>query len=225
MERIGLEHGLWMYNDPAFPLGADAVQLAHFASEWVRPGMHVCDAGCGTGAVMFLMAGACPEARFSGVEIRSDAGAMAMLAAVEQNLHICTHCADMRNLRDDPSFAPGSFDMVVSNPPYFPTNGGKLPADPGTRIARTEECLTLDELCRAAARLLRHHGSFCAVIPPARLPELMALCTKYGMEPRTLAPVFPGAGEKPACMTLLRAVKGARPGGFGIMPGYTLAVK
>ena len=132
MERIGLEHGLWMYNDPAFPLGADAVQLAHFASEWVRPGMHVCDAGCGTGAVMFLMAGACPEARFSGVEIRSDAGAMAMLAAVEQNLHICTHCADMRNLRDDPSFAPSIWWCQTRR--IFPPMGENFPQTPARAL-------------------------------------------------------------------------------------------
>lgn len=218
MERMELEGGLYMYADPSFALGADAVQLAHFASRYARPGMRILDAGCGAGAVMLLMAAACPGAVFVGAEIRESAAGLASLAACEQNLPVRAVCADLRTLPADEPFSPGSFDMVVSNPPYFPLNGGKLPADPGARIARTEECLTLDELCKAAARLLRHHGDFCAVIPPARLPELMGLCARHGMEPREMAPVFPRTGEN-ACMVLLRAVKGARPGGFVVAPG------
>jgi len=222
MEREKLEGGLYMYRDPSFTLGADAVQLAHFAAARVRPGMRVCDAGCGAGAVQLLMAAACPGASFVGVDIREDAARLASLAAREQALTVRAVCADLRALPGEGDFVPGSFDMVVANPPYYPLGGGKLPADPGARIARTEECLTLFDLCKQAARLLRHHGSFCAVISPARLPELMSLCTAHGMEPRELVPVFPRAGEK-ACMALLCAVKGAKPGGFTITPWRDLA--
>ncbi len=40
---------------------------------------------------------------------------------------------------------------MIANPPYFPVGSGK--AGRNSAVARTEQCLTLAELCAAAAWL------------------------------------------------------------------------
>ena len=116
---------------------------------------------------------------------------------------------DIRDLRG--RLPAGGFDLAVANPPYFPPSRGLSPADPARRQARTEDTLSLPELCRAAGYLLRWGGSFCLVHRPERLADLLTALREAGLEPKRLRAVEPRPGAAPSLL-LLEARRGGRPG-------------
>ena len=78
-------------------------------------------------------------------------------------------------------FPAGEFDLVVSNPPYFPVGSG---TSGGT--ARSEEQCSLTELCAAASRLTRNGGRFALCHRPERLVDLFVALRAAGLEPKRI---------------------------------------
>ena len=104
-------------------------------------------------------------------------------------------------------FVPGSFDLVISNPPYFASGSG---GDSGP--ARMEERETsLDDLCRTAARLIRNGGRFALCFRPERLADLFDALRKNGLEPKRLQFAAHSPAHRP-CLALVEAVRQGRPG-------------
>ena len=95
-------------------------------------------------------------------------------------------------------FPTGSFDLVVCNPPYYPPGSGALAPDGPRRTARAEVECTLEDVCRAAAYLLRWGGSFCLVHKPERLTDLLCTLRGSGLEPKRLRFVCKTAGSAPS---------------------------
>ena len=105
----------------------------------------------------------------------------------------------------------GSFDLAVCNPPYFPPSAGPLPKGEARRTARTEEACTLEDVCRAAGRLLRWGGAFCLVHKPERLTDLLCALRGEGLEPKRLRLVSLRPERAPSLL-LLEARRGGKPG-------------
>ena len=79
------------------------------------------------------------------------------------------------------------------------------------RLTRTEQCLTLAELCAAAAWLLPPGGRFALVHRAERLCDLLCALRAAGLEPKRVQPVRHNA-ESPVSLLLLEARRGGRPG-------------
>lgn len=192
-----------------FPLGTDAVLLADFC---VRGQVkRFADLGCGAGVILILLAQAYPTARGFGIELQADAAETAREnAGLNGVLDRCDiRCGDLRNVSDLPE--AGAFDLVVSNPPYFPVGSGYSAPEGSRRAAREERFCTMDDLCCAAARLTRWGGRFCVVHRPERLSELFVTLTKYALEPKRLRTVCRTAADAPS-LVLVEAQRGANPG-------------
>ena len=101
-------------------------------------------------------------------------------------------------------------DLVVSNPPYFPSGSGAVSAD-GDRAAMRTESASVGELCLAAARLLRPGGDFCLVHRTERLAEVFSALAAAGLEPKRLR-FLAASPEHAPQLFLCRARKGARSG-------------
>ncbi|MGI6336280.1 MAG: tRNA1(Val) (adenine(37)-N6)-methyltransferase [Eubacteriales bacterium] len=205
---LPLEHGYEMTDDPSFPLGMDAVKLAHFAAAQLPEKARVCEPGCGAGGVLLLLLANRPDITAVGVERRTDAAELARENLrhnrTESRAVILT--ADLRELP-----ALGRFDAVVMNPPYRPENAGRLPRDPDAAAARTELYGTLSDFLRISAALLGHFGEAYFCYPPERLTDLLTLSRRYGLEPKTLTFVQASPDDAP-CLVLCRMLKGGHPG-------------
>ena len=115
-----------------------------------------------------------------------------------------------------PALLPqGKFSLVVSNPPYFSVGAG----DSGGP-ARSEERLSLEQLCAAAGRLSRNGGRFALCHRPGRLPELMERLRGAGLEPKRLQFAHHNP-DKPPFTALLECVKQGRPGLEVLPPLFT----
>jgi tRNA1(Val) A37 N6-methylase TrmN6 len=111
-----------------------------------------------------------------------------------------------RDLRDMP-VAPGSFQVCVSNPPYF--SGGAAHSKNPT--ARQEDTCTPKDLFAAASRALRWGGDFFLVHKPERLAQLAFEASSHGLEPKRLRLVR-HRPDAPVSLILLSCRRGGKPG-------------
>ncbi len=190
-------------------LGQDTVLLSHFTK--IRPRSRVCDLGCGSGALSLLLATRHESITLDAVELVPEAAALARENAELSGFsgRISVFEADLRELSG--VLSPGAYDSVVTNPPYFSDNSGALPKSPALADARHERACTIEDICRAAERLLRWGGTFSLCFRPERLCDLMCAMRASGLEPKRLRFVRHSA-EKPPSAVLAEGKKGGRPG-------------
>lgn len=190
-----------------FPPGLDSFLLSSLPR--LKPGLRVCDLGCGTGLVSLLLLQRQRDLTVTGLDIQPEAVRLGTLAAAENGLadRLSFLAGDLR----EPVLPAGRFDLAVCNPPYFPPSSGPAPKGTARRTARTEESCTLEDVCRAAARLLRWGGSLCLVHRPERLADLLCALRQAGLEPKRLRLAAPRP-EKAPSLVLAEARRGGRPG-------------
>ncbi len=201
MKTENLGKYLLSWPEGVFPLGGDALALGEFAT--VRKNWRVCDLGTGSGVLLLLLAQREENLELCGAELDPAAAAAARgnLAAAGLPGEIC--CGDLRQKL----FPAGSFQLVISNPPWFPVGSGKS----GGR-ARSEETCTLQELCAEASRLLQNRGRFALCHRPERLADVICCLRSCRLEPKRLKLVTFEQGRTPSLL-LAEAVKG---GGAGL---------
>jgi tRNA1(Val) A37 N6-methylase TrmN6 len=204
LDRLWPEGPLYRQFEGVFPLSSDTAWLGAF----VRLGRvkTVCDLGCGGGALSLQLLGRKPALRVSALDILPEAAEAAKYNLALNGFAPDVRCGDLRDWRN--FFDPGSFDLVVSNPPYWDKSA---PAAGGSRGTARQEKSTLPELCQAASGLLRQRGKLCLVYPPKRLGELICALSAEGLEPKRLRLVHKDAFTAP-CALLMESVKGGGKG-------------
>ena len=206
------------YDDALFPPGTDSFLLSAFPT--LKPGLRVCDLGSGTGLLSTLLLQRRPDLTVTGVELLPEAVRLARRGAAANGLTDRQTFleGDLRSIRT--LLPAGSFDLAVCNPPYYPAASGALSADGSRRTARSETACTLEDVCRAAAYLLRWGGSFCLVHKPERLADLFCALRPAGLEPKRLRLIEARAGRAPS-LVLLECRRGGRPG-LTVLPPLVL---
>lgn len=188
------------WPDGVFPLGSDSLALGDFAT--VRKNWRVCDLGTGSGALLLLLKRREQSLLLTGVDLDPLAAQTARENLLRNKLEGDILSCDLRSC----PLPAGGFDLVVSNPPYFP----KQSVD-SCNPARCEEHCTLDELCASAARLLRNGGRFALCHRPERLADLMCTLRMYSLEPKRMKLLSHSLAHAPF-LVLLECVKQGRPG-------------
>ncbi len=182
-----------------FPLGSDTLALGRFAM--VRKGWRVCDLGTGSGVLLLLLAARESQLELFGLDQDPAAAALAQDNLRHNNLEGEIWTGSWSQT----PFPPGSFDLVVSNPPYYAPGSGK---DGGPARMEREE---LDALCRAAARLLRNGGRFALSFPTQRMVDLLEAMRRWDLEPKRLK-LLSHTPTKPPYALLAEGVRQGRPG-------------
>lgn len=206
------------FSQPAagYRVAIDPIFLA--ASVTAGFGERILDAGCGTGAAALCLAARIPNCPIVGVELNAE-------------LAVLAHANVARNAFDDritvmeaafERFAlenAGSFDQVVSNPPFYP-EGRHTRSPVGSKSgAHGEQDLDLEAWIKAAAGALRIGGRLTLIHRADRLDALLAaLGRRFGAA--VIFPLWPRAGVE-AKRLLITAVKG-RKTQPRLMPGLVL---
>lgn len=205
MEQLWNE--IEIIEQAGFPLGTDAVLLAQFAQ---LPKMaRVADLGSSWGTLGLMLCAKDAHCRITGIE-RNETAHTAALANISHNRLESRLCSLLGDVREISTLLPaGSFDCVISNPPYFPVGSGKLSLK--NAEARSEEFLDLPQLCAAAAWLLPSGGRFFMVHRPERLCDIFCTLRNVGIEPKRLQFVRHKEGALP-CLVLIEGRRGGKPG-------------
>ncbi len=129
--------------------------------------------GCGVIGLGLLLSGHVDSV--AGVELQPGLARLARRNAelnhLERRFTIVE--GDVRECAE--ALGEGSFDLVVSNPPFWPEDAGRPPTDRERRVACHEIHGDIRQWCESAARLLNQkRGRFGVVYPARRLNDLFA---------------------------------------------------
>lgn len=188
----------------AFPLSTDSIALSGFVK--LPKQAKVLDLGAGCGTLGMLLCASDPGCAVTGVEIDENAHLTALENARANGIasRLASICADLRKLH---SFvAPGSFQVCVSNPPYFPAG-----QESANSQARHQLRCDSDDLFRAAAWALQYGGDFFLVHKPERLAELCACAVNHRLQPKRLQ-LLRHKPADPISLVLLQCRKGGKTG-------------
>lgn len=197
------------FNDEVVKPGTDSFLLADFVR--LRRGLRVCDLGAGIGLLGLLLLNRCDELRIHNVELQETAVSVAARNIEENGLQekMLLYHTDLRSLKG--VLPAGETDLVVSNPPYFKRDSGGKAAGEVRLAAREENTCTIEDVCAAAAYLLRWGGTFSLVYRPERLTDLLCAMRTSGIEPKRLRFVEKQTGMPPI-LVLVEGRRGGNPG-------------
>ncbi|ACS78117.1 tRNA1(Val) (adenine(37)-N6)-methyltransferase [Maridesulfovibrio salexigens] len=193
-----------------FRFSTDSLLISSFVS--VPSQARVLDLGTGSGVIPLGIMLRHPDKglNITGLEINSD-----MVAAAEENVQKLGFAEEIGIVQGNvctPDFAPaGSYDLVVSNPPYRSEGRGKACPDEDRNKARFEIDCDLDAFVATASRMVRNRGRVCFVFLAERLTELIDSFTRHKLEPKRMKFIH-GRIDSPSKVVMLEAVKGGKPG-------------
>lgn len=183
-------NGIKIYEDTDwFSTTTDSVILSEFAHVKLKD-KRILDLGSGVGTIPLLLA-LQTNAKIDGVEIQQDVFNLSQKSILENHLEhqIHLHCLD---IKEAPTFfGKESFDLIVSNPPYFTNRNKKvMNLDKHKQYARHEVAITFEQLVKVAKELLKDHGRFVFIHRTERCIEILETLKKYQMEPKRLQFVY-----------------------------------
>lgn len=182
-------------------------------SSFIRPRLRekVADIGTGCGIIALLLARRWPTLKVWGIELQPELASMAQENVRRNGLG--DRCSIIEgDGRQAPELLPeGSFQRVVSNPPFRPPGAGRICPEPQRALARQELSFALADLALSASALLGHGGILDCIHLPERLPEIFRTLTDRNLEPKRIRFVHPFSSSSPE-MVLVSARKGGRPG-------------
>lgn len=165
--------------------GTDAFLLADFAN--IKHKSRVCDLGTGCGIIPLIWQKRKKPQITYAVDIQPDAIKQLEYGMKKSGItkeKIIPICADMKDLWKN---APiNSLDVVTCNPPYKAYKAGYESIIESQKIARHEIMCSIDDVCRAAYRLLKSGGTFCLCNRTERLADVLASMKNHHLEPKRL---------------------------------------
>jgi len=138
-------------------VGIDGVLLGVWAD--TKNSNNILDIGTGTGLISLMLAQR-SNAQITAIDIEEDAAIQAT-----ENVRNSPWADRIKVILSSlQEFSPdSSFDLIVSNPPYF-VNSLKAPSE-GRTTARHTESLSHEDLIECAIRLLSPQGRICLILP------------------------------------------------------------
>ena len=198
-----------------FKLGSDSVFLSCFAN--LKRVETVCDLGTGAGIIPILLLERQKGLKIDAVEISEAAVELAERNFRHNGADVRLIHGDIRRHRE--LLAAGFYDLVISNPPYFPINSGKSSEIENIARARDERACSIEDVIRAAAYAARWGGRFAVVYRPERLSGLFCTMSGYGIEPKRLRMVQNKAGSAPS-LVLVEGRRGGKRDSLLSLPLY-----
>lgn len=196
-----------------FRFGEDSVLLANYVSSFYKitcgSGMKIADMGCNCGSISLLLSGKFPNSNITGIEIDR-----VSLDVFKRNIKLNNLSHRIDTLLTDweriTKFCkPGTYDCVVSNPPYHPPDEKSKNTD----YALREEPSTMESLMKAAHYLLKPKGFCFFVYKTNRLPDVIFRMKSAGLEPKRIRTVHPFE-DKASKAFLVAGQKDVKSGGF-----------
>lgn len=208
-----LGNGIEVIVSPVHRFGTDTVLLANFSKpkEWEN----ACELGSGCGAISLIWCRENPPKHITAVELQAD-GADMIDRSVQHNGLEEKFSVLNEDLRSLSMLTPGSFDLVACNPPYKAQGSGIINPEHGRLLARHEFTCTIEDVCSAAARLLRFGGRLCLCQRPERLSDIICAMRNSGIEPKRLRLVQQRTTKAPK-LFLIEGKRGGKPGGLNVL--------
>lgn len=196
-----------------FSFSLDSVLLPNFIN--IKTNVKkILDLGTGNAPIPMILSTMeeTKNAEIYGIELQKEIYDMAVESLKLNNLEDRIHLINdnMKNL--DRYFEINSFDIILSNPPYFKLNEhSNINETVQKTIARHEKEITLEEIVAIAKKFLNNNGTLAMVHRTDRLIEVIEEFRKNNIEPKRVQLVYPKVGTE-SNMFLIEGRKNGRPG-------------
>ena len=139
-------------NKDGFCFGIDSILLSDFAKE-IKKGSKVIDLGTGTGIIGILLCMKTELSKIMGVEIQKEVYDMAKRSIKLNNLEnkfeiINENIKNLENIIET-----GTFDAVVTNPPYKKIGTGLTNENEKKLISRHEITANLEDFIKVSSKI------------------------------------------------------------------------
>lgn len=199
-----------------YRFSVDAPILTWFACN-DKIAQNCADLGCGCGVIGISLLVAQQVKHVVGVEIQPKLADLSVANAKANDVQTQIDIVNTDIQKPHPQLPDKQFDLIVSNPPFWPSDAGRLPPDEERRIARHEIAMTLSKLISTAKRLLHpKKGRLCIAFPALRLEVLFATISQSGLHATKAVFVHPHH-DSPAELVLLE-IRWGRAGQLKVMP-------
>lgn len=158
----------------AMKISTDAVLLGALA-ETISP-TSILDVGTGTGVISLMLAQRFPESFITALEINAEATEQASENFLESPFSARLQA---KNIRFQDFSEDQLFDLIVSNPPYFPEH--LKSKDTKRNQALHTDDLSFVDLIQKAVRLLKKEGQLWVILPPRQMSDFSELAEKTGL--------------------------------------------
>lgn len=195
----------------------DAVCLA--AAVPAETGESVLDIGFGVGVAGLCLAKRQAGIVLTGLEVQPDLAVVA-IENVERN-DICDVDVIVGDIFDaPPELEVGSFDYVMTNPPFYDEGKAISPPNQSKSLAHMHKSTeTIEKWIENSIAFLKPKGTFTIVYPAEDLDDLLAvLCGPLGNV--TIFPLWPGNGK--AAKRVILSGQKLSAGPVRLLPGLRL---
>lgn len=193
-----------------FNFSLDSVLLANFV-DITNKIKNILDLGTGNAPIPLILSTKTNE-KIIGIEIQKEIYDLAVESVKINNLEdrIKIFNIDIKNLMNYYKYE--SFDLILSNPPYFKKIETSILNDNEVKTnARHETLINLEEIICISSKLLVNKGIFALVHRTERLVEIIETLKKYKLEPKRIRFVFPQKDSN-SNLVLIEAKKNTNPG-------------
>ncbi|MDR7132084.1 tRNA1Val (adenine37-N6)-methyltransferase [Algoriphagus sp. 4150] len=160
----------------AMKISTDAVVLGALAD--AASPREILDVGTGTGVIALMLAQRFPTAKIQAVEIDPLAASQAL-----DNFRANAFSERMQlwKGRFQDFQTQEKYDLIVSNPPYFP--GHLKSPDVQRNMALHTDELSFQDLLGKVLQLLQGDGQFWLILPPRQMQDFQEEAEKHGLFP------------------------------------------
>ena len=209
-DLVGFKNLKIYQNTDWFSFSLDSILLPNFVT--LRKNIkNIIDLGTGNAPIPLVLSTK-TDAKIVGVELQNDVYELAKKSVEINNLEERIELLNIDMLELKNIYESDSFDVVVSNPPYFKINkDSNLNEDIHKIIARHEKCVNLEQIVKLAKYLLKNNGVFAMVHRTDRLIEIINTLNNNNMEVKKLRFIYPKRDSE-SNMILIEAVKNGNIG-------------
>ena len=177
----------------------------------VPPAAAVLDVGCGSGAATVCYAYRVRDARVTGLELRADWADLAEENARANQLGDRVTVVRGDLLQPPRALTPGTFDQVMANPPYLPSDRADMRNPPDDADATVEGDAGLSDWIDFCLSMAKPDGSITLIHRADRLDEILShiLGRAGGI---VVFPLWPRRSEADAAPDARRVIVAARKG-------------
>jgi len=187
-----------------YRFSVDAVLLGNFIQP--KPGDRILDLGCGCGIIPLILAYRWSKVSITGLEIQPGLTSLAKknVALNDWQERIEIVQGDLKEI--EKHVEAGSFDWVVSNPPYRRPGSGRVNMVSERAFARHEQLADLVNVTKAANWAAKKKGRVTFIYPASRGASVILELKKAGLEPKKMLSIFSYPGST-ASLLIIEAVK------------------
>ena len=192
----------------------DSILLSHFIQP--RKSEQIAELGSGCGVIGLILLYRYPDhnIHITGYELQPDLASICRQKVAANGFDTLFEVVEGSVQEIARSAEPESFSQVVSNPPYYFKNSGRLTANKEALAARHQKETQLTDFITAAAYAVKNKGRVAIIYPADLAAELLATLQQSKLEPKRVQFVYPypdgGADAK------LILVEGFKNGGIGM---------